>query len=59
MTGSATQQYARGRVTGYRCATCGTAVGIETVHPFRCPAAPVGDVHHVLHPVVTLSLIHI
>ncbi|HON75458.1 MAG TPA: PLP-dependent lyase/thiolase [Dermatophilaceae bacterium] len=53
MTGSATQQYARGRVTGYRCATCGTAVGIETVHPFRCPAAPVGDVHHVLHPVVT------
>ena len=42
----------RGVVAGYRCATCGTAVGIEQTYPFRCPAAPPGDVHHVLHPVV-------
>ena len=43
----------RGTVTGYRCATCGTTVGIDTVHPWRCPAAPAADHHHVLHPVVT------
>ncbi|HEX2704498.1 MAG TPA: PLP-dependent lyase/thiolase [Candidatus Lustribacter sp.] len=42
----------RGTVTGYRCATCGTRVAIAAVHPFRCPAAPAGDAHHVLHPVV-------
>src|SRR5664280_1767516 len=32
----------RGRVTGYRCATCGATVPIDTVHPFRCPAADRG-----------------
>ncbi len=42
----------RGRVTAYRCATCGETVSISTVHPFRCPAAAPGDSHHVLHPVV-------
>lgn len=42
----------RGSVSGYRCATCGAAVAIETVHPFRCPGAAPGDAHHVLHPVV-------
>ncbi|HRW18379.1 MAG TPA: PLP-dependent lyase/thiolase [Dermatophilaceae bacterium] len=42
----------RGLVAGYRCATCGTEVGIDTVHPWRCPGAPAGDHHHVLHPVV-------
>lgn len=43
----------RGTVTGYRCATCGTAVPIETVYPFTCPAKPAGDSHHALHPVVS------
>ena len=42
----------RGVVTGYRCATCGTAVPIEQVFPWRCPAAAPGNAHHVLHPVV-------
>ncbi len=42
----------RGQVTGYRCATCGTQVAIDTVYPFKCPNAPAGDSHHVLHPVV-------
>jgi threonine dehydratase len=50
----------RGTVVGYRCATCATTapvdvpidVPIDAVHPFRCPAAPAGDSHHVLHPVV-------
>lgn len=42
----------RGTVSGYRCATCGVSVPVETVHPFRCPAAAPGDSHHVLHPVV-------
>lgn len=41
----------RGRVTGYRCATCGAEVPIETLYPFKCPDAPAGDSHHVLHPV--------
>ena len=45
--------YRRGVVTGYRCATCDTQVGIEAVHPFTCPARPDGDSHHVLHPVVS------
>lgn len=40
----------RGTVIGYRCATCGTEVPIDTVNPFRCPAA--GDSHHALHPVI-------
>lgn len=43
----------RGTVTGYRCATSGLEVPIGTVHPFRSPAAPPGDHHHVLHPVVS------
>ncbi len=42
----------RGTVAAYRCATCATEVTIEAVHPFRCPAATLGDSHHVLHPVV-------
>ncbi|MCA0437271.1 MAG: PLP-dependent lyase/thiolase [Actinobacteria bacterium] len=42
----------RGVVVGYRCATCATEVPIETTHPWRCPAAPPGDAHHVLHPVI-------
>lgn len=42
----------RGQVVGYRCATCGAPVAIDTVHPFRCPAAEPGDSHHALHPVV-------
>ncbi|MBW3087006.1 hypothetical protein KEM60_03236 [Austwickia sp. TVS 96-490-7B] len=43
----------RGVVTGYRCATSGVDVPIETVYPFRSPAAPAGDSHYVLHPVVS------
>jgi len=45
--------YTRGFVTGYRCATCGAEVPIGTLHPFKCPDAPAGDSHHVLHPVVS------
>ncbi|MEP7160694.1 MAG: PLP-dependent lyase/thiolase [Dermatophilaceae bacterium] len=41
----------RGAVTGYRCATCGARVPIDTLYPFTCPSAPAGDSHHVLHPV--------
>ena len=41
----------RGTVTGYRCATCGAQVPIDTLYPFKCPEAPAGDSHHVLHPV--------
>ena len=41
----------RGTVTGYRCATCGARVTIDTLYPFKCPDAPAGDSHHVLHPV--------
>lgn len=44
--------FTRGVVTGYRCATCGAEVAIDTLFPFRCPQAPEGDSHHVLHPVV-------
>jgi len=44
--------YTRGTVTGYRCATCGAEVSIDTLYPFKCPDAPAGDSHHVLHPVV-------
>lgn len=43
----------RGTVTGYRCATSGVSVPIEAVTPFRSPAAPPGDSHHVLHPVTS------
>lgn len=46
----------RGVVIGYRCATCGATVPIDTLYPFRCPAAPEGDSHHVLHPVVDTSV---
>ncbi len=42
---------ARGTVSGYRCATCATIVPVDTAYPFRCPQAPPGDAHHVLHPV--------
>jgi hypothetical protein len=34
-------------VTGWRCATCGQTVPIDTVWPWRCPNAIV-DRHHVL-----------
>ena len=34
-------------VTGWRCATCGQAVPVDTVWPWRCPNAIV-DRHHVL-----------
>lgn len=45
--------FSRGIVTGYRCATCGAEVPVSAINPFRCPAAPAGDNHHVLHPVVS------
>ena len=34
-------------VTGFRCATCGSGLGIETFAPWRCPAES-GDRRHVL-----------
>jgi len=43
--------FTRGTVTGYRCATCGAELPIDTLYPFKCPQAPAGDSHHVLHPV--------
>ncbi len=42
----------RGIVAGYRCATCGATLALDTLHPFRCPSARPGDSHHVLHPVI-------
>ncbi len=52
-SGSGSGMPRRGTVVGYRCATCGHEVQVSTVHPWRCPAAPAGDHHHVLHPVVS------
>lgn len=42
---------APGPVTGWRCAVCGTTVGIATAFPWRCPRSTDTDRHHVLHPV--------
>ncbi len=39
------------QVTGWRCAICGTTVGIAAALPWRCPRATPSDPHHVLHPV--------
>ena len=52
-SGSGSGMPRRGTVVGYRCATCGHEVEVDTVHPWRCPAAADGDHHHVLHPVVS------
>ena len=32
-----------------RCAACGTTVAIDVAFSWRCPNAPEGDRHHVLH----------
>ena len=34
---------------GLRCAACGTTVAIDVALSWRCPNAPVGNRHHVLH----------